>query len=62
MKNTTLSMYRVYGTDGKDYIEEYIEASSERRAVERVKEWYMAEGKDYKVIEVAKVLTAKNYY
>lgn len=64
MKNEfKLNMYRVYGRDEFEEYDEYLEASSVQKAVDRVREWHSYDGfpfkdpkKQYEVIEVAKVV------
>lgn len=49
-----LKMYRVYGReDDWNSFDEYCEASSPQRAVDRVREWH---GEGYEVIEVSRVI------
>ena len=49
-----LIMYRVYGFVGEQSFDEYVEASSVQRAVDRVREWH--DGEKYEVVEVSKVV------
>lgn len=57
MKNTGLSMYRVFGRAGNEVFDEYCEAVSAQRAVDRVREWFKFSGKEeFTVVEVSKVL------
>jgi len=52
-----LTMYRVFGesADGQVY-DDYCEASTAQKAVDRIREWHMSDDEEYKVIEVSKVL------
>lgn len=48
-----LKMYRVYGLKNGNSLDEYCEASSAQKAVDKVREWY--EG-DCEIIEVSRVI------